>query len=55
MALGLAAAFGAALYGVWQRHPKAVLAYSSISQMGMLTALVTQYWPLPAQYWMYTS
>ncbi|PJX14921.1 hypothetical protein CWI66_04955 [Halomonas sp. 141] len=40
MALGLAAAFGAALYGVWQRHPKAVLAYSSISQMGMLTALV---------------
>ncbi|MGA4493120.1 proton-conducting transporter transmembrane domain-containing protein [Vreelandella venusta] len=37
---GLAAAFGAALYGVWQRHPKAVLAYSSISQMGMLTAMV---------------
>lgn len=38
--MGLAAAFGAALYGVCQRHPKAVLAYSSISQMGMLTALV---------------
>ncbi|GGC88701.1 complex I subunit 5 family protein [Vreelandella lutescens] len=37
---GFAAAFGAALYGVWQQHPKAVLAYSSISQMGMLTALV---------------
>ena len=37
---GLAAAFAAALYGVFQRHPKAVLAYSSISQMGMLTALV---------------
>lgn len=37
---GLAAAFGAALYGVFQRHPKAVLAYSSISQMGMMTALV---------------
>ncbi|MFN2410326.1 MAG: proton-conducting transporter membrane subunit [Halomonas sp.] len=37
---GLAAAFLAALYGVFQRHPKAVLAYSSISQMGMLTALV---------------
>ncbi|WP_249978603.1 complex I subunit 5 family protein [Vreelandella olivaria] len=49
---GLAAAFGAALYGVWQRHPKAVLAYSSISQMGMLTALVAMglaapdVWPL---------
>ncbi|WP_422103584.1 proton-conducting transporter membrane subunit [Vreelandella sp.] len=37
---GFAAAFGAALYGVWQSHPKAILAYSSISQMGMLTALV---------------
>lgn len=37
---GLAAAFLAALYGVFQHHPKAVLAYSSISQMGMLTALV---------------
>ncbi|WP_172117274.1 proton-conducting transporter transmembrane domain-containing protein [Halomonas hibernica] len=49
---GLAAAFGAALYGVWQRHPKAVLAYSSISQMGMLTAMVAmglaapEVWPL---------
>ncbi|MCS2609622.1 complex I subunit 5 family protein [Halomonas dongshanensis] len=40
LAVGLIAAFAAALYGVWQRHPKAVLAYSSISQMGMLTALV---------------
>ena len=36
---GFAAAFGAALYGIWQSHPKAILAYSSISQMGMLTAL----------------
>ncbi|RUR55212.1 proton-conducting transporter membrane subunit [Vreelandella populi] len=49
---GLVAAFGAALYGVWQRHPKAVLAYSSISQMGMLTAMVAmglaapEVWPL---------
>lgn len=49
---GLAAAFVAALYGVFQRHPKAVLAYSSISQMGMLTALVAMglaapsVWPL---------
>ncbi|KPQ20396.1 MULTISPECIES: complex I subunit 5 family protein [unclassified Halomonas] len=40
LAAGLAAAYLAALYGVFQRHPKAVLAYSSISQMGMLTALV---------------
>ncbi|SFU42537.1 complex I subunit 5 family protein [Halomonas korlensis] len=37
---GLAAAFGAALYGACQPQPKAVLAYSSVSQMGMLTALV---------------
>lgn len=49
---GLAAAFGAAFYGVWQHHPKAVLAYSSISQMGMLTAMVAMglvapgVWPL---------
>ncbi|MBS3670038.1 complex I subunit 5 family protein [Vreelandella boliviensis] len=49
---GLAAAFGAALYGVFQRHPKAILAYSSISQMGMMTALVAmglvapEVWPL---------
>lgn len=49
---GLAAAFGAALYGVFQLHPKAVLAYSSISQMGMMTALVAMglvapdVWPL---------
>lgn len=49
---GLAATFGAALYGVWQQHPKAVLAYSSISQMGMLTAMVAmglsapEVWPL---------
>ena len=49
---GLAAAFGAAVYGVFQRHPKAVLAYSSISQMGMMTALVAMglvapdVWPL---------
>ncbi|MCG6659615.1 hypothetical protein HOP52_17835 [Halomonas campisalis] len=38
--MGLLGALGAALFGVTQRHPKAVLAYSSISQMGMLTALV---------------
>ncbi|AMD01003.1 complex I subunit 5 family protein [Halomonas chromatireducens] len=38
--LGVAGALGAALFGITQRHPKAVLAYSSVSQMGMLTALV---------------
>ncbi len=37
---GLVGAFAAALLGVAQRHPKAVLAYSSVSQMGMITALV---------------
>jgi hydrogenase-4 component B len=37
---GLAGAFAAALLGAVQRHPKAVLAYSSVSQMGMITALV---------------
>jgi hydrogenase-4 component B len=40
MSAGLAAAFGAALYGVAHRDPKVVLAYSSVSQMGMMTALV---------------
>ncbi|WP_416139880.1 complex I subunit 5 family protein [Halomonas sp. HK25] len=38
--VGLVGAIGAALLGVCQRHPKAVLAYSSISQLGMLAALV---------------
>jgi hydrogenase-4 component B len=40
IALGLVSALAAALFGITQRHPKAVLAYSSVSQMGMLTALV---------------
>lgn len=38
--LGFAGAFGAALWGLTQRNPKAVLAYSTISQMGLLVALV---------------
>lgn len=38
--LGLLGAFGAALWGLTQRNPKAVLAYSTISQMGLLLALV---------------
>ncbi|MCL7939937.1 complex I subunit 5 family protein [Halomonas sp. ATCH28] len=45
---GLAAAIGAALYGVCQRHPKAVLAYSSVSQMGMVTVLVAMGLVAPA-------
>lgn len=48
---GLAGAFAAALLGVVQRHPKTVLAYSSVSQMGLLAVLVSlgllqpQHWP----------
>ncbi len=40
LVVGLVGAIGAALLGVCQRHPKAVLAYSSVSQLGMLAALV---------------
>jgi formate hydrogenlyase subunit 3/multisubunit Na+/H+ antiporter MnhD subunit len=36
--VGVAAAFYAAAVGVTQRDPKAVLAYSSVSQMGLMTA-----------------
>ncbi|KPQ06262.1 MAG: Formate hydrogenlyase subunit 3/Multisubunit Na+/H+ antiporter, MnhD subunit [Rhodobacteraceae bacterium HLUCCA12] len=39
IALGLAGAFGAALWGLTQTNPKAVLAYSTISQMGVMLAL----------------
>jgi len=38
IATGLVAAFGGALIGVHQREPRTVLAYSSISQMGLATA-----------------
>ena len=38
--LGLAGAFGAALWGLAQADPKAVLAYSTISQMGLMIMLV---------------
>ncbi len=37
IAFGLAGAFGAAYAGFTQDHPKATLAYSSISQMGVMT------------------
>ena len=40
VALGLLGAFGAALWGLTQRNPKAVLAYSTISQMGLMAMLV---------------
>lgn len=38
--LGLVGSLGGVLLGVTQRHPKAVLAYSSISQMGLIILLV---------------
>jgi hydrogenase-4 component B len=38
--LGLAGAFGAALWGLTQHNPKAVLAYSTVSQMGLMILLV---------------
>jgi len=40
MALGLAAAFYGVVVGLTQRDPKTLLAYSSISQMGILTMAV---------------
>ncbi len=40
IALGLTAAFAAALVGATQRQAKAALAYSSISQMGFVTVAV---------------
>jgi formate hydrogenlyase subunit 3/multisubunit Na+/H+ antiporter MnhD subunit len=51
MVLGLTAIYGAALVGIFQTHPKVILAYSSISQMGILTSAVgaglavQQAWP----------
>jgi hydrogenase-4 component B len=38
--LGLVGAFAAALWGLTQRNPKAVLAYSTVSQMGLMLMLV---------------
>ncbi len=40
VSLGIAAALGAAIYGLTQIDPKTILAYSSISQMGMMTVLL---------------
>ncbi|HMP73894.1 MAG TPA: complex I subunit 5 family protein [Kiritimatiellia bacterium] len=38
--LGLAGALTAAVFGVVQSHPKAVLAYSSVSQMGLIITAI---------------
>lgn len=38
--LGFIGAFGAAIWGVFQRDPKVVLAYSSVSQMGLALAVL---------------
>jgi formate hydrogenlyase subunit 3/multisubunit Na+/H+ antiporter MnhD subunit len=38
--LGLTGSLGGAVLGVTQRHPKAILAYSSISQMGLIIILM---------------
>jgi len=40
MAFGLLGAFGAALWGLTQANPKAVLAYSTISQMGLMVMFI---------------
>ncbi|TVQ88627.1 MAG: hypothetical protein EA393_08510 [Bacteroidetes bacterium] len=40
VSLGFAAALGAAIYGLTQVDPKTILAYSSISQMGIMTVLL---------------
>ncbi|PWD99582.1 complex I subunit 5 family protein [Marinilabilia rubra] len=40
VSLGFTAVFGAAIYGLTQVDPKANLAYSSISQMGVMTVLL---------------
>ena len=48
IALGLAAAFAAALAGATQRQAKAALAYSSISQMGFITVAVGVALAVPA-------
>jgi hydrogenase-4 component B len=44
---GLFAAFAAAFVGVHQRQPREVLAYSSISQMGMITVILGVWFHAP--------
>ena len=44
---GLVAAFGGALIGIQQNRPRVVLAYSSISQMGMVTVAIGAWLAVP--------
>lgn len=48
--VGLASAFYGAMIGIWQHDPKAVLAYSSISQMGLITVGVGSLILVPENY-----
>lgn len=43
-AMGLVGAFYAVAVGITQTHPKAVLAYSSVSQMGVIVAVIGMGW-----------
>jgi multicomponent Na+:H+ antiporter subunit D len=47
LVLGLAGAFLAVVAGIAQRNPKTVLAYSTVSQMGLIAAGVGAGWMLP--------
>lgn len=49
MVMGLIGSLGSALLGVLQRDPKTVLAWSSISQMGLMTVLAGAALAAPAQ------
>ncbi|MFU8763665.1 MAG: complex I subunit 5 family protein [Haliea sp.] len=49
MVMGFVGSLAAALLGVLQRDPKTVLAWSSISQMGLMTVLVGAALATPAQ------
>lgn len=51
MALGLTALLGAALRGIWTREAKTVLAWSSISQMGLATLMLGAVLVEPALWW----
>ncbi|MGP1253246.1 MAG: complex I subunit 5 family protein [Kiloniellales bacterium] len=50
MGVGLLAVFYAALVGVAQRNPKTVLAYSSVSQMGLVTTAIGLGLAVPARW-----
>lgn len=51
MALGLIALLGAAFRGIWTREAKTVLAWSSISQMGLATLMLGAILVEPALWW----